>query len=217
MDRTEITKFIENELMGLWPEWIPTEAESRVWFGVLSRYDYDIAQMAAQQYFSETGGNYKRPKPKGIIEKVRNILHNQNIGEIEQSEIYTTVFIECIEPPERNPNLKGKRKAVYAAEAEKQCDPDHVLACANTMCRRYEHLYGGSWITVQTNPPEDSGLRGEQAKQKAFRDILKGPDTRTKRWLQNYLSKSKDEKSTAKKDSGKPLTVGAIIEDNIPF
>ena len=219
MDRAEVTKYIETELKGLWPDWNPTEAEMRVWFGVLAPFNYDVAQIAAQQYFSDTGGNFKRPKPNGIITKARVILQTRNVGRQNAKEpILTTVYIECLKPPERNPKLEGKRKAVYAATDELQCDTDHVLRCAETMRREYERLYGGQWITVQTKPAEDNGLRGEQAKQKAFRDILNGPDTKTKRWLQKYLSK--DEKPMPerhKEQEQEPILIGAAMEDNIPF
>ena len=119
------------------------------------------------------------------------------------------------QPPERNLKLKGKRKAVYVATDTLQCDPDHLLRCAEAMRAKFGQLYGGKWIIVQTKPPEESGLRGELARQKAFRDILNGPDTRTKRWLQKYLDK--EEKPTAQKNNSQPVLVSAVIEDNIPF
>lgn len=216
MDRIETINFIENVLKGLWPDWAPSEAETEVWLGAIGRFDYDVAKTATQQYFSDAGGNYKRPKPHGIVTKANVIIQNRNVGRrTTKDPILTNVFIECLEPPERNPKLKGKRKAVYAATDALQCDPDHLLRCAETMRTKFEQLYGGQWITVQTKPPEDSGLRGEQARQKAFADILSGPDTRTKRWLQQYLNK--DEKPAAQKDSSQPVLVGTVIEDKIPF
>lgn len=219
MDRHETNSFIEKELMGLWPDWTPTEAESRVWFGELSRFDYDVAQIAAQQYFSDTGGNFRRPKPLGIIEKARVILQTRNVGrKYTKDPILTNVYIECIEAPERNPKLEGKRKAVYAATDDLQCDKEHVLRCAETMRKAFERLYGGKWIIVQTKPTEDSGLRGEQAKQKAFRDILSGPDTKTKRWLQKYLDKdNKPMPKRHKEQEQEPVLIGAVVEDEIPF
>ena len=97
MDRTGTISFIEDELKGVWPEWSPTEAETRVWFGVLARYDYDTARTAAQQYFSETGGNYKRPKPNGIVTNAKIIIQNRNLGRrIAKDPILTNVFIECL-------------------------------------------------------------------------------------------------------------------------
>lgn len=219
MDRIQTINFIENELKGLWPQWEPTEAETRVWFGLLARYDSDIARTAAQQYFSDEGGNYKRPKPKGIIEKARNILQTRNVGQSFTKEpVLTTVFVECLEPPEKNPRLKGKRKAVYAETDALQRDKDYVLACAENVRKQFEKRCGGKWITVQTKPLEDSELFGEQARQKAFRDILNGPDTKKKKWLQKYLHKDKKPMPERhKKKEEKPVLIGAVIEDEIPF
>lgn len=208
MDSNETDKFIENELKQLWPDWKPSDAEMRVWFGVMARFDYDTARTAAQQYFTDTGGNYKRPKPAGIITKAQVIIQNRNVGQRTTKEpVLTNVYIECLEPPERNPKLEGKRKAVYAATDALQSDPDHLLRCAETMRRKFEQLYGGKWITVQTKPPEDNGLRGELARQKAIRDILQGEDTKTKRWLMTYL-KDNTPKETAE---GEPVAVGEVM------
>lgn len=205
MNSTETDKFVDNVLGGLWPDWKPTEEEMRVWYGVMGRFDYDVAQLAAQQYFSDAGGNYKRPKPQGIVTKARVILDNRNVGQKTKNDpVMTTVFIECLEPPERNPHLEGKRKAVYAATDALQCDKDHVLRCAETMRLAFERLYGGKWITVQTKPPINNGLRGEQARQKAFRDILEGPDTRTKRWLIRFLE---NEQNNENKETKPPMRV----------
>lgn len=86
------------------------------------------------------------------------------------------------------------------------------------MRKQFERLYGGKWITVQTKPPEDNGLRGEQARQKAMRDILNGPDTRTKRWLTEYLNRKKDKPKPKKREpEQEPVLIGAVIEDEIPF
>lgn len=215
MNTTETDRFVSNVLGGLWPDWTPTDEEMRVWYGVMSHYDYETARTATQQYFSDSGGNYKRPKPAGIIAKAKVLIQNANLGRQESKEILTNVFIECLDPPERNPKLKNKRKAVYAISDILQRDHDHVLRCADTMRRKFEQLYGGHWITVQTKPPEDNGLRGEQARQKAMRDIMNGPDTKTKRWLTKYLNRDKPKKK--KQPEQEPVLIGAVIEDEIPF
>ena len=188
MDRNEANRFIDSVLGGLWPDWAPSEEETYVWFKKIGRFDYETARTAAQDYFADAGGHYKRPQMSGIVTKAQVILQNQNVGRSNTNEpVLTTVFVECLEPPERNPKLEGKRKAVYAATDALQSDKDHVLRCAETMRKAFERLYGGKWITVATKPAIDNGLRGDQARQKAFRDILQGEDTKTKRWLMGFL------------------------------
>lgn len=219
MNSSETDRFVSNVLGGLWPDWTPTDEEMRVWYGVMSHYDYDTAQTAAQQYFADTGGNFKRPKPSGITTKAKVIIQNRNVGKSSTKDpVLTNVYIECIEPPERNPKLEGKRKAVYAATDALQSDKDHVLKCAENMRKQFERLYGGKWITIIEKPPVDNGLRGELARQKAFRDILNGPDTRTKRWLQEYLNSKQDKPKPKKREpEQEPVLIGAVIGDEIPF
>jgi len=51
-------------------------------------------------------------------------------------------------------------KAVFTA---RQDDPDHVLACAESMRKHFSRLYGEHWITVQTRPPQDDVRPGPDA------------------------------------------------------
>jgi hypothetical protein len=67
---------------------------------------------------------------------------------------------------------------------------------------------------VQKEPKEDSGLRGVQARDKAFADILNGEDCKTKKWLESYLNKTL---KTVKKAKEQPQVIGAILDDDIPF
>ena len=57
-----------------------------------------------------------------------------------------------VEPPSRNANLRGVKRAVYVWPRSGQHDPDYARACAETMRRQCEHLYGGHWITVVKRP-----------------------------------------------------------------
>lgn len=214
MQNAEKYKFIDEELKGLWPEWKPTEAETRVWLGILSNYDYKTARTSIQQYFTDQGGNYRRPKPAGFTTKA-NVIQQKKAVHKEWPTVMTIHYIECIGGPERNPKLEGARKGVFTADKNNQDDPDYVLACAETMRERYEYLYGGKWIIVKVKPAEDSGLRGEAAREKAFDDILSGPGCKTKRWLQKYIEEHK--KPTERKESKQPVLVGAVLDDEIPF
>lgn len=111
MNSSETDRFVSNVLGGLWPDWTPTDEEMRVWYGVMSHYDYDTAQTAAQQYFADAGGNFKRPKPSGITTKAKVIIQNRNVGKSSAKDpVLTNVYIECIEPPNEIQNWKVRGK-----------------------------------------------------------------------------------------------------------
>jgi len=161
MTRAEVKQFVHRELKGLWPRWESTEAEVRVWMGVLSRYAYDVARAALQQAFCEQTSNYQRPMPARFLAKARLLATRAaGCGGEQASDPDTNVFIQCVEPPVRNANLRGVERAVYVWPRPKQSDPDHVGACAETLRRQFEHLYGGHWITVVKKPmPARGGVR----------------------------------------------------------
>jgi hypothetical protein len=66
--------------------------------------------------------------------------------------VETDVFIDCLEAPKDNPRWAGVRKPVYVHPLSRQSDPDYVMACAESMRKRFERLYGGRWIVVRTRP-----------------------------------------------------------------
>jgi len=187
MQTNEKTIFIEKELEGLWPDWQPTEAETRVWLNTLERFDYNTARTAIQQYFSDTGGNYRRPKPSGFITKASVISQGKSVSKEKPELPQTHVFISCIEPPENNPNRTDHKIPVYPDDLKRIDDEDYVRNCAHGMAERFKQLYGGHWIVIVEPRKEPSGLIGEEAREKAFNDILNGPDTKTKLWLKQYL------------------------------
>jgi hypothetical protein len=60
------------------------------------------------------------------------------------------------------------------------------------MRKRFEQIYGGQWITIveSPRPVADDGLRGAAAREKAYANILAGPDTPGRRWLQRHRSRA---------------------------
>jgi len=49
METSQKYQFMDEELKGLWPDWQPTEAETRVWLGILNNYDYKTAQQLVEE------------------------------------------------------------------------------------------------------------------------------------------------------------------------
>jgi len=210
MLRAEKLKFIQNVLIGLWPDWKPTDEESRVWFGHLDKYDYETARTAAEQYFSDAGGNYRRPKPWGLIIKASLIIQKRGGGTKPAELPQTTFYIRCIIPPDDHPNRTDHMIPVYPEDLKRIDDPDYVRNCAHGLAERFKELYGGVWSVVIVEKREPSGLVGKAARDKAFRDILDGPDTRTKRWLQGYLNWDK----SAQKETSGPVHISKALAES---
>ena len=185
MNHEERLRFIDKELKGLWPQWVTTDAEVRVWMSSLEPFDYGVARAAAQACFRGQAANYHRPVLRKFLDQAKALTRPTPGGRRQRPDPTTNVFVECLEAPPHRPSLAGARKPVFTT---KQDDPDHVRACAESMRTKCEHLYGGHWITVVTKPSPDDGLSGQPAKQKALQQILAGPDTPGQRWLQALLA-----------------------------
>ena len=159
MTSEEPPRFLEEELKGLWPEWNPTNAEMCVWTAAIKPLTYALARSAAQASFRQQRANYRRPVLSRFIEQV-HILGRSTNRRRERPDPTTTVYIECIEAPPGKPHLRGVSKGIFTT---RQDDPDHVLACAESMRKHFSRLYGGHWITLQTRPPQDDGRPGPAA------------------------------------------------------
>jgi len=193
MTRGEQMRFIDEELKGLWPQWRPTEAEIRIWMGALAGPDYATARTALDRCFCEHAGNYSKPKPAPFLAKLRSLgPTSTNARRRAPADVQTCVFIECLEAPPWNVHLAHQRAGVYVCPIERQDDLDYVRVCAEPMRKRVEQLYGGHWITAvekprpakQSNEPFDR----EQNRHDAYAQILAGPDTPGRRWLEQHLA-----------------------------
>lgn len=153
MNRDEQVRFFDKELKALWPQWNPTDAEMRVWTQELAHFDYPVARRAVQAYFAELTVNAHRPLLGRFLAKARALGRATSAGAHHPTADPTTdVFLECVEAPQGKPHLVGVRKAVYACPLSKQSDPEYVLACAESMRKRVNRLYGGRWLVVRSRP-----------------------------------------------------------------
>ena len=153
MNRPEQVRFNEKELKGLWPQWTATDAKVGAWMSYLAGFDYSIARRAAQACFAELTVNSHRPLLGRFLAKARAVGRSTPDGGPRPSRDPTTDgFLECVEPPKGKPHMVGVRKAVYVRPLSRQSDPDYVLACADSMRRHFDRLYGGTWLVVRSPP-----------------------------------------------------------------
>ena len=150
MNRDQQEQFIDTEVKGLWPQWKPTDAEIAVWMRELAALDYRLACRAVQAYYAEQMVHANRPLLGRFLAKARDLARPPMRIARESRDLATDVFLECIEPPEAKPHLAGVRKPVYVWPPSKQSDPDYVSACAESMRKHFNRLYGGSWIIIRT-------------------------------------------------------------------
>jgi len=204
MNKFELHQFIKEEARGLYPQWEPTDAELRVWMSGLASLDYGRARAAIQACFSEQGVNYRRPALGRFLEHARSLSQREKGPEAPSDDVPTNVFVECFVPPPDRPHLAGARKAVYVLPPSRQSDADYVQACAESMRVRFDHLYGGHWITVVTHPHADDGLRSEPARSRAYDSILVGDDTPGRRFLRDLLSRNTSSPAGDTSDCGTP-------------
>jgi hypothetical protein len=156
VNRQERAQFIDDELKGLWPQWNATDAEMRVWMAELATLEYSSAREAIQACFRELTVSTHRPMLGRFLEKVRALARLASGGSRRESRDPTTdVFLECAEPPKDKPQMRNARKGVYVRPPSRQSDPDYVLACADSMRKQFDSLYGGRWIVVRAGLHSD--------------------------------------------------------------
>ena len=187
MNRIEFAEWFDAEVRSRWPNWRVNSCIVGDWFTALHRYDVTVLTEVVRQHKIRDDPARPRIKQVHALARTRAIADRPATPQQE-----TNVFIECLKAPPGRPNLVGLRKGVYVYPPARQSDADYVRAAAEWMCRRHEEIYGGHWISVVTQPPTDDGLRGEPARRKAYENILNGPDTPGKRWLQRYLGRKSD-------------------------
>lgn len=154
MNRDEQEQFIDKQVRGLWPQWKPTDAEIAVWMRELAAFDLPLARRAVQAYYAEQMVHAQRPLLGRFLAQARALTRPAHRCCREPSDLTTGTFLECFQPPEGKPYLKGVRKPVYVWPLSRQSDPDYVSACAGSMRKHFDRLYGGHWIVVRTGVPD---------------------------------------------------------------
>ena len=77
MTYTESIDFLEKQVKSRWPEWRPTDQETKDWCGVLGYYSWDVAAGAMFNYIKDATKITKRPLIAVFITKAKLILVNR--------------------------------------------------------------------------------------------------------------------------------------------
>jgi len=207
MTKPEAQNFIEKVLKGLWAEWAPTDIQLSNWMLKLQACEYAKAKNAVENVWRNETIQHRRPPQGKIFEALKRCVSKEKTINAELPQ--TTIYIRCIEPPEHAPNRTAHLIPVYPDDLKRIGDEDYVRRCAFSMAARFQQLYGGTWGVLIGKKHEPSELIGEEAREKAFNDILSGPDTKTKRWLRQYLAS----KEKAKKEKKGPVQISKAVAE----
>lgn len=181
MTTLEAEKFIDLELKSLWPDWKATSAQVRIWSGMLVSYAYDDAQWAAEQIWREGGNRRKSPAFDAFTGCVAKFRPAREQGTFKDS----LWAVYCNEGPR-----KGTERSIFPRKMHLQDDREYMGKLCQEMVTAYKDLYGGEWIVIQREPKTiiDDELMGPEAKEKAEKMILDGPDTPGRQFLERHLA-----------------------------
>lgn len=171
MTKEQATQFVRDVLQQLWDKWQPSDFQINVWIALLCHYDYDESEAALRRWYAHADKVTMKPFPG----QVRKIL--VGVGGAPQQNT---------EPCKVYGLARGDKPDTVTWFYTNGYSPNwqRVGDVAERGRKRFEELYGGSWVIIR--PPEevhDDGLRGEAALHNAEALIIAGPDTPGRRFL----------------------------------
>jgi len=211
MNDLQANEIIDKTLNSHWPTWTFPPEETKVWVRELRKYDYIRAKSAIDNFYMAQTKQGK-PAPGAIRAALRaNALENRDQ---QQGKRTGPLFGIC-----RADGRLRWRKFSGDLNMPRQ----EVENMAGKFCRYANQLEAGHYYVLYSTDEETAGYTGEEgctvtqrrqkARDKAFRDILSGPDTKTKLWLQKYLNRDK----SARKEISGPVHISETIAEKIPF
>ena len=206
MLQAEKYDFINKEIKQIWPQWLWTDATTRIWYGVLTDFTYEEARLGIEKIFREDLIKWQRQLVPVFIKTTRRL----RVG--IKSEPALAYRLRCIE----HDNKDGDEINFFWA-GKGEVPPDETFEAESEIRRNeVQETYGGKWIVVRdwinigkVEERLDDGLRGKAAKKEAERIILAGPDTPGRRFLLRQGRKVGEEESG-------PVLLGDVLEE-VPF
>lgn len=186
MTDQQAAELIETVFKAHWPNWTFTIIETKEWVKTLTRFDFSKAKAAISEFYMAQTKQGK-PAPGTLI----NALKAKAALKVESRD-------------ERTGPLFGIRRADGTLRWRKfsgnlDMAQQEIEDMALKFTRYANRFEPGHYYELYPTEPETGGYTGEpggtftqrrqQARDKAFTDILNGPDTRTRRWLQKYLTR----------------------------
>lgn len=220
MTDSDAAKLIEEVFKSHWPNWRFEGEETKVWTGILRKYDYVSAKTAINNFYILQTKQGK-PAPALIVEVLRQNAYSRETRPNEPILLYT-IIKESSYLAGRSSGIYGKR--FYISGKKQKPASEEIERMAERDRRLANQIYGENHIIIRSwehekeiaNYPQ-TRKESLEAKEHAFADILSGKhdvnNGKTKRWLQRYLNKN----SKPKKEQESPVLIGEAFEDKVPF
>ena len=208
MNDNQANDIIENVMKAHWPNWVFKGQELFVWMKELRKFDYETAKEAINDLYIKWDSN-RYPKMAHIMASIRGLCNARR----QANKRLVALFV--ITRQNGTPRWFPFTGDVNTPREEVEKQAEDLRQEANRLYQGSQHIVH----YLNTDEEEDTGYYGPDARDKAFADILNGPDSKTKRWLQVHLNRidKKRKAETPHIDRKKePVTVGEVTDD-IPF
>jgi len=204
MTELQAAEIIETVIKSHWPNWTFSIIETKEWVRALVRFDYERAKAAISNFYMDQTKQGK-PAPGSLIIALKA---NAIVRKMNQQKEESTGPLFGILRADGHPRWHKFVGNLNMAQQE-------IEVMALNFCRKANLIESGHYIEYYSAETEQEGYTGEQgctltmrrqqARDKAFADILNGPDSKTKQWLQVYLMKK------FKKEDG-PQLIGGVLK-----
>lgn len=176
MQREQCEEFIEQEIKGLYPTWKPSPKAAALWVNQLMPFDWPTAKQAVNNCYAQFSA--REPRLDKVISLCRKHRAQRSPEPQTLKEPILAFMLNKLGTPDNRRFYRKRGPLAYFDERNEE---------AHRLRELHESTYGGEWAVtiaeVETERPDD-GLRGKEAQQRAYRNILAGPDTAGKRLLQ---------------------------------
>jgi hypothetical protein len=205
MSDEQARALIKDCLQSHWPKWSFAGDELFVWVKNLRRFDCDVARRAINGVYENYEG-MGHPKMPTIMKAIRELSSREHRAGARTIPLYEIL----------KPDGTSAWKPFFGRS---DWQDEDVKKDAERKRGRADELYGKGhivhFLAAQEEGP-DEGYYGEegcsiaerrgQARDKAFADILNGPDTKTRRWLVKYL----DQKHKGQEKQEGSVSIGSV-------
>ena len=207
MTDVEAITFIEEVLGGYWSDWEFTKFETGAWIERLTKFDFNHAKKAVKKFYFEQKTERKKPAAgRLMVALVEGALIKENVSSSNRTATLFQIF-------RKNGVARWFPFSDDASMAQQEIE---AMALNFTM---YANRLEPGHYYVLCSDDEVEGYSGDpalsitarraQARDKAFDDIINGDDTKTRRWLENYLIQKHKKEDREKKE---PVRVGEVIK-----
>lgn len=140
MNKTNKQTFIDNELKELWPQWEWPNATLRIWFGVLSNFDYDVAQQAIQCIYTNGSVKWQKQLVPVFIKKAKSLRMQKTQANSR------TVLLYSLQSEENPANVQQFWITLKTGIIPNE---DVIMREAEKNREDFIATYGGNWIIVR--------------------------------------------------------------------